>query len=47
MPKVRANGMNLYYEEAGSGIPVVFVHEFGGDRRSWEPRDPRSVVSPL
>jgi pimeloyl-ACP methyl ester carboxylesterase len=26
----------LYYEEGGSGIPVVFVHEFAGDYRSWE-----------
>jgi pimeloyl-ACP methyl ester carboxylesterase len=36
MPKVRANHLNLYYEEAGSGVPVVFVHEFAGDWRSWE-----------
>ncbi len=36
MPKVRANRINLYYEEAGSGTPVVFVHEFAGDWRSWE-----------
>ncbi len=36
MPKVRANGINLYYEEAGSGIPILFIHEFGGDWRSWE-----------
>ena len=36
MSRVRANGINLYYEEAGSGIPIVFVHEFGGDWRSWE-----------
>lgn len=28
----------LYYEEAGSGFPVVFVHEFAGDCRSWEPQ---------
>lgn len=38
MPKVRANGLSLYYEEAGSGVPVVFVHEFAGDWRSWEPQ---------
>ena len=36
MSKVRVNDINLYYEEAGSGIPVVFVHEFAGDWRSWE-----------
>ena len=36
MPKVRVKDINLYYEEAGSGIPILFVHEFGGDWRSWE-----------
>lgn len=33
-----ADGYHLYYEEAGTGIPIVFVHEFGGDHRSWEPQ---------
>jgi pimeloyl-ACP methyl ester carboxylesterase len=32
------DGVKLYYEEAGSGSPIVFVHEFGGDHRSWEPQ---------
>jgi pimeloyl-ACP methyl ester carboxylesterase len=32
------DGVRLYYEEAGAGTPVVFVHEFGGDLRSWEPQ---------
>ena len=32
------DGVRLFYEEAGSGTPVVFVHEFGGDHRSWEPQ---------
>ena len=32
------DGVKLYYEEAGSGAPVVFVHEFAGDYRSWEPQ---------
>jgi len=36
MPKVRVNNITLYYEEAGRGIPLVFVHEFAGDWRSWE-----------
>lgn len=30
------DGTKLYYEEAGSGTPIIFVHEFGGDWRSWE-----------
>ena len=38
MPYTRANGVRLYYEEAGSGTPIVFVHEFAGDCRSWEPQ---------
>ena len=32
------DGVNLYFEETGSGTPVVFVHEFAGDLRSWEPQ---------
>ncbi|MGD9615354.1 MAG: alpha/beta fold hydrolase [Alphaproteobacteria bacterium] len=30
------DGIRLYYEEAGSGDPIVFVHEFAGDCRSYE-----------
>jgi pimeloyl-ACP methyl ester carboxylesterase len=36
MPIVGVNHIHLYYEEAGRGIPLVFVHEFAGDWRSWE-----------
>ena len=36
MPKAKIDGVTLYYEEAGSGTPIVFVHEFAGDYRSWE-----------
>jgi len=32
------DGVRLHYEEAGSGTPIVFVHEFAGDARSWEPQ---------
>jgi pimeloyl-ACP methyl ester carboxylesterase len=32
------DGVKLYYEEVGSGIPIVFVHEFAGDYRSYEPQ---------
>jgi pimeloyl-ACP methyl ester carboxylesterase len=32
------DGVRLYYEETGSGVPIVFVHEFAGDYRSWEPQ---------
>src|SRR3712207_6692102 len=32
------DGVRLYFEETGSGTPVIFVHEFAGDLRSWEPQ---------
>lgn len=39
MPKIRtSDGVNLYYEEVGAGTPIVFVHEFAGDYRTWEPQ---------
>jgi pimeloyl-ACP methyl ester carboxylesterase len=30
------DGVKLHYEETGAGAPIVFVHEFAGDWRSWE-----------
>ena len=33
-----ADGVRLYYEEAGSGDALIFVHEFAGDHRSFEPQ---------
>jgi pimeloyl-ACP methyl ester carboxylesterase len=39
MPKIEtSDGVSLYYEEIGTGTPVVFVHEFAGDYRTWEPQ---------
>lgn len=32
------DGVHLYFEESGTGETVLFVHEFGGDHRSWEPQ---------
>ena len=32
------DGVKLYYEEAGAGIAIIFVHEFAGDYRSYEPQ---------
>ena len=36
MPYAVSKGVKLYYEEAGRGAAIVFVHEFSGDFRSWE-----------
>jgi len=30
--------VRLHYEDTGSGTPILFVHEFAGDHRSWEPQ---------
>jgi len=30
------DGTTLHFEETGKGTPLVFVHEFSGDCRSWE-----------
>jgi pimeloyl-ACP methyl ester carboxylesterase len=39
MPYASAlDGTKLYFEETGSGKPLLFVHEFAGDHRSWEPQ---------
>ena len=35
MPKASVNGIELYYEVHGEGIPLVRSHEFAGDYRSW------------
>jgi pimeloyl-ACP methyl ester carboxylesterase len=36
MPRARArDGVQLHWEEAGTGEPLLFVHEFAGDHRSW------------
>jgi pimeloyl-ACP methyl ester carboxylesterase len=33
-----ADGVKLYYEEVGTGTPIVFVHEYAADYRTWEPQ---------
>ena len=39
MPYAKTDdGVRLYFEETGSGHPVILVHEFAGDYRSWEPQ---------
>jgi pimeloyl-ACP methyl ester carboxylesterase len=39
MPHIAVrDGTRLYCEEAGQGTPVVFVHEYAGDWRTWEPQ---------
>ena len=35
MANALVNGISLYYEEVGRGVPMVFVHEFAGEIASW------------
>src|SRR6266849_4082363 len=39
---VTSDKVRLHYEEVGpktdQGTPILFVHEFAGDHRSWEPQ---------
>ena len=39
MPRiVTDDGVALHAEETGQGEPLLFIHEFAGDHRSWEPQ---------
>jgi pimeloyl-ACP methyl ester carboxylesterase len=35
---VTDDGVSLHAEETGTGEPLLFIHEFAGDHRSWEPQ---------
>src|ERR1035438_7230275 len=35
---VTDDGVTLHAEETGTGEPLLFIHEFAGDHRSWEPQ---------
>ena len=36
MPFIDSQGVRLYYEEAGAGDAIIWVHEFAADYRTWE-----------
>src|SRR5690348_2302714 len=35
MPKIRANGLNFHYQQAGEGPDVVLIHGVTGDLSIW------------
>src|SRR5438132_13656611 len=35
---VTDDGVTLHAEETSQGEPLLFIHEFAGDHRSWEPQ---------
>ena len=36
MPKVKTNGIQMYYEEVGSGEPLILIMGLGADHTKWE-----------
>ncbi|TGN78331.1 alpha/beta hydrolase [Bradyrhizobium yuanmingense] len=32
------DGVRIYFEEAGQGTPILFLHEFAADYTNWEPQ---------
>ena len=39
MPVIQTgDGVALHAEATGAGTPLLFIHEFAGDHRSWEPQ---------
>jgi proline iminopeptidase len=35
---VTRDNVRLYFEEAGNGTPIIFLHEFAADHTNWEPQ---------
>ena len=35
MPKAAVNGINLYYEVHGKGVPLVMIQGFAGNHQAW------------
>jgi 3-oxoadipate enol-lactonase len=35
---VTSDSVRLYFEVAGSGTPIIFLHEFAADYTNWEPQ---------
>src|SRR5690348_14690882 len=35
---VTRDHVELHFEEAGSGTPIIFLHEFAADYTNWEPQ---------
>ena len=45
MPKLKANGLNLHYQQAGSGPDVILIHGVTGDLSIWFLCDAMGVLA--
>jgi len=34
----KVNGVDIYYESTGDGVPIIWCHEAAGDFRGWDPQ---------
>ncbi len=37
MPHTQCNGISVYYEVHGEGVPLILISGLGGDRTFWQP----------
>jgi proline iminopeptidase len=35
---ITSDNIRLYFEEAGHGTPIIFLHEFAADHTNWDPQ---------
>jgi 3-oxoadipate enol-lactonase len=35
---IASDNVRLYFEESGSGTPILYLHEFAADHTNWEPQ---------
>jgi len=35
VPKAKVNGINMYYEIRGKGVPLVMIQGFAGNHQAW------------
>jgi len=40
MPFIKVNGINMFYEQSGTGEPVLFIHGLGSSTIDWEYQSP-------
>lgn len=40
MPKIKVNGVSIYYESIGKGYPLVFTHGFSSSHAMWKAQEP-------
>jgi len=37
--RAKVNGINIAYDDVGTGLPIVFLHAFPLNRTMWAPQE--------